>query len=369
MSKDGSTVKMARPAEPEAVRTTIVGGRPPGGGAIPRDIPRGLEILIKKAAVDPAFKDILFEKRAGAAKAIGLELKAAEEAMLAAVPLPQLEGIIAHTRISPKLKPVFLGYAAGAMLAALGTATLLSDSEMPQKGQPNAGAASYSKKRAKGQKGYPGAVLIQYSGSGPYAFGVGGGGGGGGTGMRGDRPGTGYVTAIISSGGSAGMRVDRVAKADRGREKPVPSKTRPERRRTSPGHYITKGIRVDIPEESGPEQPASYVITFDSPAVSRRSYRSAASIRDYIGSKLAGIQHAYDAAVEENPSLGGGKITARFTVDPRGRVVAAEIAEDTLGDDSLRSSILSRVRSWKFPAAGQADVTVEYPFVFIAEEI
>ena len=71
--------------------------------------------------------------------------------------------------------------------------------------------------------------------------------------------------------------------------------------------------------------------------------------------------------MEENPSLGGGKITARFTVDPRGRVVAAEIAEDTLGDDSLRSSILSRVRSWKFPAAGQADVVVEYPFVFIAE--
>jgi hypothetical protein len=104
---------------PDAVRTTIVGGRPPGNGTIPRHIPRGLEVLIKKAAVDPGFKDILFEKRAGAAEAIGLKLTAAEEAILAAVPLPHLEGIIAHTRVSPKLKPVFLGYAAAAMFAAL----------------------------------------------------------------------------------------------------------------------------------------------------------------------------------------------------------------------------------------------------------
>ncbi len=109
------------PVEPDAVRTTIVGGRPPGDGAIPRHIPRGLEVLIKKAAVDPAFKKLLFEKRARAAEAIGLKLTAAEEAMLAAVPLPQLEGIVAHTRVSPKLRPAFLGYAAGAMLAVLGT--------------------------------------------------------------------------------------------------------------------------------------------------------------------------------------------------------------------------------------------------------
>jgi hypothetical protein len=114
-------------AETEAVRTTIVGGRPPGNGAIPRLIPRGLEVLIKKAAVDPAFKKILLEKRAEAAEAIGLKLTPAEQAMLAAVPFPQLEGIIAHTRVAPKSRPLFLGYAAGVMLAALGAATAACD--------------------------------------------------------------------------------------------------------------------------------------------------------------------------------------------------------------------------------------------------
>ena len=86
-----------------------------------REFPRGVEVLIKKAAVDPAFKKILLEKRAGAAEAISLKLEAAEAAMLEAVPEAQLESIIANTKVSPSLRPAFLGYAAAAMLAALAT--------------------------------------------------------------------------------------------------------------------------------------------------------------------------------------------------------------------------------------------------------
>ena len=118
------------------------------------------------------------------------------------------------------------------------------------------------------------------------------------------------------------------------------------------------GATADVHGDSGREQPAPYLITFESRVSGGRSYRSAGSLRDQIKKRLPGIQNAYDAAVEDNPSLGGGKITARFTVDPEGRVVEAEIADDTLGDVALRSLILSRVRSWKFPAAGQADVVV-----------
>ncbi len=123
MSKNSEQIKMARPGEPEAVRTTIVGGRPPTGGADVGEIPRGVEVLIKKAAVDPAFKKMLLEKRAEAADAIALKLEPAEAAMLGAVPEPQLEAIVANTRVSPGLRPAFLGYAAGVMLAALGATT------------------------------------------------------------------------------------------------------------------------------------------------------------------------------------------------------------------------------------------------------
>ena len=86
------------------------------------EVPRGVEVLIKKAAVDPDFKVELMERRSGAADLIGLELSAAEAAMLDGIPAEQLEAFIANARVSAKLRPVFRGYAGAAMLAALGVA-------------------------------------------------------------------------------------------------------------------------------------------------------------------------------------------------------------------------------------------------------
>jgi hypothetical protein len=112
-----------RPAEQEAVRTTIVGGRPPGSGQAVGRIPRGIEVLVKKASIDPEFKVILLERRAEAAARIGLELEPSEAAMLAAVPAGQLEAIIARTEVAPEHRRAFLGQAAAVMLAAVGVVT------------------------------------------------------------------------------------------------------------------------------------------------------------------------------------------------------------------------------------------------------
>lgn len=86
------------------------------------EAPRGIEVLIKKAAVDADFKAELMERRSRAADLIGLELTDAEAVMLDGIPAEQLEAFIANARVSPKLRPVFRGYAATAMLAALGVA-------------------------------------------------------------------------------------------------------------------------------------------------------------------------------------------------------------------------------------------------------
>lgn len=83
-------------------------------------IPMGIEVLVKKASVDPAFKAILLERRAGAADEIGLKLDAAEAMMLAGVPDTQLDSIIAHTSVPLEHRRAFLGQAAVAMLAAVG---------------------------------------------------------------------------------------------------------------------------------------------------------------------------------------------------------------------------------------------------------
>jgi len=83
-------------------------------------IPRGIEVLVKKASVDAEFRALLLEKRGEAAREIGLELEPAEAAMLGAVPAVQLEAIIAQTTVSPMSRAAFLGRAAAVMLAALG---------------------------------------------------------------------------------------------------------------------------------------------------------------------------------------------------------------------------------------------------------
>jgi len=102
---------------------TIVGGRPPGCGKALGDIPRGVEVLIKKASVDPWFKALLLSQRAAAAEAIGLVLAPAEVALLNFIPVGQLEAVIANTKVEPSKVPAFLGRAAAVMLVALGAST------------------------------------------------------------------------------------------------------------------------------------------------------------------------------------------------------------------------------------------------------
>jgi hypothetical protein len=83
-------------------------------------IPRGIEVLVKKASIDRAFCEILLEKRAESAAEIGLDLSAAEAAMLNAVPRAQIEQIIENTTVPDEHRREFLGRVGAAMLALCG---------------------------------------------------------------------------------------------------------------------------------------------------------------------------------------------------------------------------------------------------------
>jgi hypothetical protein len=96
-------------------------------------IPRGVEVLVKKASVDHEFRKLLLAKRAEAATAIGLRLDPAEAMMINAVPAEQLDGIIARTTVSPMSRAAFLGKAGAVMLAAL-SAGAGCEEVMPVKG-------------------------------------------------------------------------------------------------------------------------------------------------------------------------------------------------------------------------------------------
>lgn len=120
-----------RREEQVAVRTTIVGGRPPGSGRGHGAIPRGIEVLIKKAAVDDDFRKALLERRAGAAQLIQLELGESEVMMINSAPIEQLESIIRHVQVPDHERRAFLGKVATAMLAVLGASVLGCDRSTP----------------------------------------------------------------------------------------------------------------------------------------------------------------------------------------------------------------------------------------------
>ena len=83
-------------------------------------IPPGLEVLLKKASVDPAFKSLLLTRRAEAAAAIDLTLEPSEVLMLQSATVDQLKAVIARTNVPQEHRRAFLGQAAVAMLAAVG---------------------------------------------------------------------------------------------------------------------------------------------------------------------------------------------------------------------------------------------------------
>ena len=101
--------------------------------------PRGLEVLLKKAAVDPAFKALLLTRRAEAAATIDLTLEPSEILLLRTAPSDQLEAIIARTTVPQEHRRAFLGQAAAAMLAALGIVSRGAGDEPPDKTQPPPG--------------------------------------------------------------------------------------------------------------------------------------------------------------------------------------------------------------------------------------
>ncbi len=126
---------------PASPRTTIVGGQPTEEAAALPIIPVGIQQLLRLASVDEGFRRQLIAKRAAAAEAAGIELRAAEAAILAAVPASQLEQMA--TSMPPPMPPrrEFLRQTAAtaAVLlggAALGEAASACSPAQPEPAQP-----------------------------------------------------------------------------------------------------------------------------------------------------------------------------------------------------------------------------------------
>ena len=96
---------------------TIVGGRSvdnrPTGNS-----PRGMEILLKKAAVDEEFAKLLLESPEEAARLISLDLGDSEKRILLNTPRSTLETMIRNTTVKRHQLSAFRTLSASLMLAA-----------------------------------------------------------------------------------------------------------------------------------------------------------------------------------------------------------------------------------------------------------
>lgn len=126
MSEAKRNVNMARPGETSdgtGQGHTIVGGRPAGTTDRGRGIPRGMELLIKRAAVDASFRADLLVKRAAVADELAVPLDPSERAMLTSIPEAQLGIIISGTAVPEPQRKALTGASAAAMLALLAQLT------------------------------------------------------------------------------------------------------------------------------------------------------------------------------------------------------------------------------------------------------
>jgi len=101
-------------------RKTIVGGRPPESQTDLPPIPSGIQRLLRYAAQDDGFRSSFLAQRAEAAAAAGIELTASERAILAAVPVTQLEAMLAQVKTQYPKRREFLRQTTASAAVLLG---------------------------------------------------------------------------------------------------------------------------------------------------------------------------------------------------------------------------------------------------------
>jgi outer membrane biosynthesis protein TonB len=293
-------------------------------------VPLGIEVLVKKAAVDDEFRDLLLTERSAAASAISLELNEAEATMLDGVPETQLGAIIANTTVSPKMRPAFAGRAAAVMLAALGV-------------------------------GLVGCVDD----------------GGTETEVKGITPDGAEVRETTESetiDDVEDQRTDENAKPDLRKDYRTADDVIEQPKRVGGG--IT-GISPDIPygvitetEKPRKEIYKAFEVIAPSPyeiygTGATSEYRSAAVIAKVVKRHLTAIEYEYKKELKKNVELGSGEIVTEFTISPDGNVVSACIVSTTIGAPEFESAVIARIYFWIFPSIKEGEVTVVYPFKFV----
>lgn len=86
-------------------------------------------------------------------------------------------------------------------------------------------------------------------------------------------------------------------------------------------------------------------------------------VRRVIRSHINQVRHCYNEGLVGDPSL-RGRVSVQFSINGKGKVPMAVVAETSVKDPNVGRCIAKAVRRWKFPQPqGNGTVMVTYPFV------
>jgi hypothetical protein len=92
-------------------------------------------------------------------------------------------------------------------------------------------------------------------------------------------------------------------------------------------------------------------------------YCKEADLLKVVQARQKGIAYCYEKALRGNPEL-AGKLTLSWRIRLDGRVAAAFVEGDTVGDAEVARCAVRAVKTWRFPAPEGGLCQVRFPFVF-----
>ena len=78
---------------------------------------------------------------------------------------------------------------------------------------------------------------------------------------------------------------------------------------------------------------------------------------------MRAVKDCYERQLKRFPQL-AGKIVISFEIRETGSLTDINIEEDSLKNSEVRSCIVGRAKSWRFPRPSGGSVFVSFPLVF-----
>jgi hypothetical protein len=88
------------------------------------------------------------------------------------------------------------------------------------------------------------------------------------------------------------------------------------------------------------------------------------TVRRIIRRSRNRFKYCYEQELQRNPDL-AGKVKVKFVISGQGKVLVAQVIENTMNNGKVASCIRRQTERLAFPAArGGGTTTVRYPFMF-----